>query len=44
MVATFELPYLAIALLSKTGPSGVSRTGIYKEVPELHPGLFPSPS
>jgi hypothetical protein len=43
MVATFELPYLAIALLSKTGPSGVSRTGIYKELPELHPGLFRSP-
>jgi len=40
MVATFELPYLAIALLSKTAPSGVSRTGTCKEVPDLHPGLF----
>jgi len=40
MVTTFELPYLAIALLSKIGPSGVSRTGTCKEVPELHPGLF----
>jgi hypothetical protein len=44
MIATFVLPYRAIALLSKTAPSGVSRTGTCNEMLKLHSGPFCQPS